>query len=483
MNRTSLQVYLVVSAVVFGCGGDEDDDGDDASSAAKGGSSAGSSNTNGGSAGIASGGKGEGGRGGSSGTGGRGGTGGKASAGTGGDAGAGNEGGEDNGGSSSGGRSGTGGVGGTGITEPCTEPVIGLPDDAPDLEPGVWTDISPPSIEKGDPEYMLGQGIAVDPCNPAVIYWGNTPFYEETGGLWKTTNAGATWVKLGDYSQEPDDFATAYLDQPVHVRIDPRDTQHLYAGDGVRGSTLGFWESFDGGQTWEKPRALRELADQMGYFVDDVYDVAVNPTDFDHVLISSHSPWDNDGAGVLESRDGGDTWVAHDYQSSWGAGHSIDFLYEPTQGIGDEDTWLLGTQSGGYWRTDDGGENWTRVRDEGIFHGGGDSYYTKMGVLYASSYEGVIRSEDNGESWTVVATGLGTTAVYGDGNTLYTSPAYGYNEQPFLTAPEDDGTAREWEPSGRELTDGGPFEMAFDATNGILYASCWFQGVWALKVE
>jgi hypothetical protein len=269
----------------------------------------------------------------------------------------------------------------------------------------------------------------------------------------------------------------------VHVRVDPVDSQHMYAGDGVRGSTMGFWESHDGGLTWDMPPAFFALDEQHQIFVLDVYDVAVNPADFDHVLVASHSVWDDTSAGVLESRDGGDSWTVHPKEDSWGAGHSIDFLYAPKLGIGDADTWLLGTQGDGYWRTTDAGETWTRVDDAAIVHGGGDSYYSHTGVLYSSAEWGVLRSTNNGESFEVVGPRYGISTVFGDGTRLYTAPAYGYGPLPYMIAPERDGTVWNDYAASQTFELGGPFEMAFDEVNGIVYASSWTSGVWALRVE
>jgi hypothetical protein len=387
-------------------------------------------------------------------------------------------------GGSAGAVSGSSGVGGgagggdtpNGNRQACTGTVNStLPPTAPKLEVGVWKDISNPEIPKGNAENMIAQGIAIDPCNHAVLYWGNTPFDSgKHGGLFKSTDAGATWNRVGS------------VDEPLHVRIDPRDTEHLYVGDGVRGATLGFWESMDGGETWEKPAGWTATAAEVG-FIDDLYDVAIDPTDFDHVLVSSHSAWGwtdtkwNTNAGVLESTDGGDTWSVHKPTDGWGAGHSIDFLYNPELGIGDAKTWLLGTQGDGYWRTSDGGETWQKVSDSSIFHGGGETYYSQDGTLYASSADGLLRSTDNGVTFTKAGAGGGSTGVWGDGKLIYTAPAYAQGNQPFVTSPDSDG--RTWTPQSQPFADSGPFEMTFDPVNKILYATMWFQGVWALKVE
>jgi hypothetical protein len=370
---------------------------------------------------------------------------------------------------------------------------IDLPASAPVLQPGVWKEITPPGIEHGSPQTMIAQGITIDPCNMAVLYWGNTPFMSDTlGAVWKSTDAGGTWKILGDKAAAKQyQPTTTFLDKVLHVRVDPRDPQHLYAGQGVGGRYLGFWISKDGGENWSKTDAWLALAKSVG-FVDDIYDVAVDPTSFDHVLVSSHAAWafgsDKYGtdAGVLETKDGGATWIVHDPIKGWGYGHAINFLYAPELGIGDSQTWLLGTQGDGQWRTTDGGKTWNKVLQNDIFHGGSDIYYSKTGVLYAAGYKPCLsRSKDNGATWETAANiADGCTGVIGDGNLLYTAPSYAQGQQPFYVSPETDGmTWSKYKGGAQTWNDGGPYEMAFDPVNRILYSSDWFQGVWALKVD
>jgi hypothetical protein len=362
-------------------------------------------------------------------------------------------------------------------TQTCPVPVKStLPASAPTLEVGVWKNITPAThlAFLGAPETMIAQGIAMDPCDSATLYWGTTPFEADKGGLFRSRDGGGSWSKVGPF------------DEPLHVRIDPTNPQHLYVGDGVRGNTQGFWVSHDGGETWAKPPGFEQVAATIGITqssgMQDIYDVGVDPTDFNHVLLSFHSPWSWDefdaGAGIIESKDGGDTWNVIERQG-WGQGHSIRFLYEPELGIGDSNTWLLGTQGPGYWRTSDAGKTWQKVSDNGIAHGGGTSYYSRTGVLFASGSPKNLRSTDNGVTWTATDPGS-STCVFGDGKRLYSAPAWGQN--PFFVSDESDGMT--WQPleGGQVFDNGGPYEMVFDKVNRILYASMWEQGVWAMKV-
>jgi hypothetical protein len=344
---------------------------------------------------------------------------------------------------------------------------------APTLVPGVWTNLSPASVDfHGGGNDVFTQGITIDPSDPNVLYLGVCSFDPAGGGagLYKSRDAGGSWSKVGT------------LDEPIHVRVDPHDPAHLYAADGVRGGTMGFWVSHDGGESWTTPPGFAALSDQL--FQLDVYDVAADPSDFAHVLVTSHSPWDgfgagdkakwnNDDSGVLESKDGGNSWVLHQPERGWSHGNGVWFL-------GDRDTWLFGSQADGFWRTSDGGNRWTQVvADNNMQHGGGGLYRSPSGTLFAGGVPHLMQSRDNGSTWTMLGPYAGFNFVSGDGKRLYTAPVFGPE---FLTATEDDSATWSAYAGGPQLS-GGPFEMAFDSVNRILYSANWTAGLWALKVE
>jgi MYXO-CTERM domain-containing protein len=351
----------------------------------------------------------------------------------------------------------------------------------PSLTQGVWQDITPPVVTKGAPETCIGQGITFDPKSRSTIYWGTTPYTDADGGLFKSTDAGSTWAKVAKVTPAYSG-ASDHLDMPLHIRVDPNDSNHIYAGDGVRGSSTGFFVSNDGAASFVLPQGFLDALTKANINTRDIYDVAADPTDFNHVLLSFHSAWNwqsaqyGTDAGVMESKDGGTTWIVHPPKTGWGAGHAIKFLYEPSLGIGNSNTWLLGTQGDGFWRTTDAGATWTKVSDNNITHGGGTIYYARNKMLYASGR--TMRSSDNGATWSPVGSDS-TWCVYGDGTTLYTGKSFGAN-QPYSISLESDGAT--WKDFNTQKFSDGPYEMAYDAVNGIMYSSNWSSGVWALKV-
>jgi photosystem II stability/assembly factor-like uncharacterized protein len=360
----------------------------------------------------------------------------------------------------------------------------GLPAGAPVLSTTDWTNIND---HKNLPSTngRFAQGLAVSPCNPSVLYLSMESYDSTLGGIFRSTDAGANWARVGRVA--PDYAGVDIINNPVHVRVDPNDPLHVYAVGGVRGSNDGFWVSTDGGDTFVMPDNFANLDTTVpgGLKQYDVYDIAVDPTDFNHFLLAFHGAWGwtdskwNTNSGVLESNDGGTNWIVHEPLQGWGTGHAITFLYKPELNIGNRNTWLLGTQGNGMWRTTDAGKTWNQVTQDNIQHGGGTVYYDKTGVLYASGSPHNLRSDDNGLTWTEINDAGGYNTVFGDGNFLYTRT--GFNQGRMLTSPEgSDG--KTWTEFGTQPFDQGPFEMALDPINGILYTSSWGDGIWALKV-
>jgi hypothetical protein len=373
-------------------------------------------------------------------------------------------------GGATGGAQATGGTGGTVV-------VPDLPPDAPVLTPGEWVALNP--TESTYPCNKSAYGIAVDPTNPAILY-------QCSCGIFKSTNAGTEWHQIGEVGSGP--TAGQYLDSTGSLRVDPEDPQHLYVADGVNGGMQGFWVSTDGGETFNMPPAFDEHADDsVGGWTTDVYSVSVNPADFNHVLVSFHSPFEfsvgGNKSGILESTDGGDTWKRHfPVGEATGAGWGIWFLHRPDLGIGDASTWLMGVQlGGGHWRTSNAGTSWQKVTDNNMEHGGGQIYYTADGTLYSTGQPRIMRSVDNGVTWEMVGPeNQGFIGIVGDGTNMYAKSHD--RSTPIITATENDGDDwSDYAPQPEEFF-GGSYEFAFDATNRIVYGAFLTAGVMALKL-
>jgi hypothetical protein len=335
-----------------------------------------------------------------------------------------------------------------------------LPANAPKLPAGKWVDITPQGLEPGKDN--ISTGVAVDPCNPATLY---ATF--GTAGVYRSLDAGTSWVKLQSF------------DAPSRPRVDPNDSNHLYVIDGVGGTTNGFWVSRDG-KSFKLPKGFQDAADKVNNY--DIYSISVDPSDFNHVLISFHSYWnDTANAGILETFDGGEgsNYVLHQPHPSWKGvgGYNAFFLHEPNRKIGDTRTWLYGTQGRGYWRTSDAGKTWTQVSTIDMTHGGGSVYYSKQGVLYVAAALGILRSTDNGLKFDLLQPEYSSyLSVIGDGATLYTAKIYGPSQ--VWSASEQDPA--KWTGT-TDTIPAGPLEFAVDTENNVVYAAGRQSGLLAMR--
>jgi hypothetical protein len=347
----------------------------------------------------------------------------------------------------------------------------------PNAVAGVWKKVGPADVVMSEQNHVFCQGMALDARNPGTIYLCICAYDVAKGGLYKSVNFGASWRKIGK------------LDEPIHIAIDPANSRHLYCVDGVRGDTQGFWVSEDGGETWYQPAGfIRATEGSVG--TRDLYAIATDPTDFKHILVSFHSPWHGleGNCGVLESKDGGANWESHNPPpaAARGYGMAVFFLYDPANHTGSGSTWLLTTQSAGFFRTTDAGATWQLAYDKQMTHGGCQLYRTKQGTLYAGGYQFPVRSDDNGASWKQIKQGLVYSwyiGICGDGDTLYTGSSN--PGEPYYVSSEQDGNLwRAYQNKGlSQKFTAVPFEMAVDSKNHIIYAASWHEGLLALKVK
>jgi hypothetical protein len=169
-----------------------------------------------------------------------------------------------------------------------------VPYDRP-ITPGCnWTPLGPSAgYDRSNPSQSIYTGkihaIAIDPTSTSTVYAGASG-----GGVWKTTDSGATWAPKSDYQSS---LAIGTL------AIDPNNNLHIIAGTGIDPIGVldyygnGLLISTDGGDTWTE-------AGSSTFNLASISRIIFDPTDptSKHLLLSS-------SLGVYESHDGGMSWT------------------------------------------------------------------------------------------------------------------------------------------------------------------------------
>jgi hypothetical protein len=226
--------------------------------------------------------------------------------------------------------------------------------------------------------------LAVNPNNGNIVWAGAA-----NGGVWKTVNAGVTWLPM--MSQELSLAIGA-------IAISSSDPNILYAatGEDTPGWApswpgVGVYKSDDSGGSWTLCAPIASTRCTR---------ILVDPSNPDVVYVAGNQ-------GLHKSTDGGATWtnVRND--------HCSDALMDPTN----PDRIYAGVWNSGVYRSTNGGASWTQLTS-GILTGaaanwiklamgrngtnGTNFLLAKMGTDSGSVY----KSTNGGTSWSLVATGV-----------------------------------------------------------------------------
>jgi photosystem II stability/assembly factor-like uncharacterized protein len=331
---------------------------------------------------------------------------------------------------------------------------------------GKWTDITPSQVNI-DPNFGgFNTGVTqfvIDPKNTATLYLGT-----HSQGVHKSTDCGATWTHISTGKNG------ALVDSGRNwtMAIDHSDPKVLYVNSGY-GKAEGLWKSTNGGVDWTQlfPDGSEYSKSVEANFVEVV---AIDPTDHNHLVVSSHGKCTGVAAGntcLAESLDAGATWTMLKADDGFG--------YEAAgQAIVDHDHWLFFNPFTGIYLTENAGRTWSHVYTKGATNSTGEMYSGADGTHYVASQNGVLKSADL-TTWTLIANSPHSSVVVGDGKRMFTSVSDPNPATPYYTS--SDGVTWSAYPSPKLAK--GSWTMKYDLDHHLLYSSNGIGGFWRVKTQ
>ena len=248
--------------------------------------------------------------------------------------------------------------------------------------------------------------VAVAASNPNVVYVGSgegiqRPDLSIGNGLYKSTDAGATWKNMG--LQDAQQIGGISIDPYNENRIFVAALGHPYGPNKER----GVYRSLDGGKTLQQVLYIDENTGAVQVGIDP------NNTNivFATIWSARQGPWENGAwngvaSGLYKSMDGGNTWkkmikglptTAQD-----GLGR-IGFTIAPSNSRRMYAT-VDAEKNGGIYRSDDAGESWYLLTSDGRLWGRGADFAEvkadpkNENIVYSANVV-MWKSMDGGKNW------------------------------------------------------------------------------------
>lgn len=273
----------------------------------------------------------------------------------------------------------------------------------------IWSPFGPNVLPNNLTGYMEnGIGrincIAFHPTNASTFFVGVAQ-----GGVWKTTNNGASWTPLTD---------NLPITRISDISINPTNPNEMYISvcdfeyigvslhlDGRKRNThygLGVYKTIDGGLTWNPTGLTYNLTNGDASLIRKIL---INPTNTSNVLACGVS-------GMYRSNDGGVTWAKKLDSLFW------DMHQDPANPavIYATTGWVLSSNIGnaGVYKSTDFGNTWTMLNTNMPLTGviqrvklaiapSNSNYIYALCVDLAGGFNGIYKSTDAGLTWTFIS--------------------------------------------------------------------------------
>lgn len=291
-----------------------------------------------------------------------------------------------------------------------------------------------------DPQTPDVSAIAVDPQQPATVYFTGVNQGSTGNGFYRSTDNGKTWtstVLLGIPVRSPVAFQTAW------ILIDPVMTNVIYLGYGG-----GIARSTDYGATFSKLTGPIPPNQTTAAVPDGL---SLDPTTSGLIYLSAL-------ARIFRSTDYGDTWtILSNPATGTNALHLGNAAVDPRNA----NVILLGTtqfgtafcdstpsESCGLWRSSDRGQSWKSVAPVGQYYQIAYDIHTSDPSASSDTYvngsvsglgQAILKTTDNGNTWNAVNNKAGGFLPIADPGTSGTLYGYFFNNNTI--AKSTDGAA------------------------------------------